>query len=103
MYKVYTKYNMNTAVINIKTQPETKAKAQEIAKQIGVSLSSLLNAYLKQFIKTKRVTFSKDEEIPNAHTLKVLKKAEENYKKGNTSPAFKTGEEAVRWLEEQGI
>ena len=95
---------MNTAVINIKTQPETKAKAQQIARQIGVSLSSLINAYLKQFIKTKTATFSASvEEIPNAHTLKVLKKAEENYKKGNTSPAFKTGEEAVKWLEEQGI
>lgn len=94
---------MNTAIINIKTQPETKAKAQEIARQIGVSLSSLLNAYLKQFIKTKTVTLSANEEIPNAHTLKVLKKAEENYKKGNTSPAFRTGEEAVKWLEEQGI
>jgi len=95
---------MNTAVINIKTQPETKAKAQEIAKAIGVSLSSLLNAYLKQFIKTKSITFSaREEEIPNAATLKVLKKAEENYKKGNTSPAFKTGEEAVKWLKAQGI
>jgi addiction module RelB/DinJ family antitoxin len=104
VYKVYTDSNMNTAVINIKTQPETKAKAQEIAKAIGVSLSSLLNAYLKQFIRTKSITFSaREEEIPNAHTLKVLKKAEENYKKGNTSPAFKTGEEAVRWLKAQGI
>ncbi len=95
---------MNTAVINIKTQPEVKAKAQEIAKEIGVSLSSLLNAYLRQFIKTKSITFSaREEEIPNARTVKALKKAEENYKKGNTSPAFKTGEEAVKWLEEQGI
>ena len=95
---------MNTAVINIKTEPEVKAKAQEIARQIGVSLSSLLNAYLKQFIKTKSITFSaREEEIPNARTLKVLKKAEENYKKGDTSPAFKTGEEAVAWLEKQGI
>jgi len=56
VYKVYTNSTMNTAVINIKTQPEVKAKAQEIAKEIGVSLSSLLNAYLKQFIKTNGVT-----------------------------------------------
>jgi len=94
---------MNTAVINIKTQPEVKAKAQEIAKAIGVSLSSLLNAYLKQFIKTKTVTFSADDEIPNKHTLALMKQAEKDYKKGNTSPAFKTGEEAVAWLEKQGI
>lgn len=94
---------MNTAVINIKTQPETKAKAQEIARQIGVSLSSLLNAYLKQFIKTKTVTFSADKEIPNKRTLALMKQAEKNYREGNTSPAFKTGEEAVEWLEKQGI
>ena len=29
--------------------------------------------------------------------------SEKDYKKGNTSPAFKTGEEAVAWLEKQGI
>lgn len=94
---------MNTAIINIKTQPETKAKAQAIAKAIGVSLSSLLNAYLKQFIKTKRIAFSADDEIPNKRTLAIMKQAEKDYKKGNTSPAFKTGEEAVAWLEKQGI
>ena len=94
---------MHTAAIYIKTDPEVKLKAQKVAKEIGVSLSSLLNAWLRDFIKTKTVTFSTNDEIPNAHTLKVLKKAEENYKKGNTSPAFKTGEEAVKWLEEQGI
>lgn len=94
---------MNTAVINIKTAPETKAKAQEIARKIGVSLSSLLNAYLKQLIKTKTVTFSAKEEIPNAQTLKALRKAEENYKKGNTSPAFKNIEDELKWLEDQGI
>ena len=94
---------MNTAVINIKTQPEVKAQAQKIARQIGVSLSSLINAYLKQFIKTKTATFTANDEIPNKHTRAILKRAEENYKKGNTSPAFKTGEEAVLWLEKQGI
>lgn len=103
IYKVHTKHVMNIAVINIKTQPETKAKAQKIAREIGVSLSSLLNAYLKQLIKTKTVTFSAREEIPNARTLRVLKRAEENYKKGNTSPAFKNIEDELKWLEDQGI
>lgn len=95
---------MNTAVINIKTEPETKKQAQKVARDIGMSLSTLINSYLKQVIKTKTVTFSaRDEEIPNARTLKILKKAEENYRKGNTSPLFRTGEDAVKWLEEQGI
>lgn len=94
---------MNTAVINIKTQPETKAQAQRVARDLGLSLSSLINGFLKQFVKTKRVTFSLDEEIPNKRTIAIMKQAEKDYKKGNTSPAFKTGEEAVAWLEKQGI
>lgn len=94
---------MNTAVINIKTQPEVKLKAQAIAREIGVSLSSLINAYLKQFIKTKTVTFSVEDEIPNKRTIAIMKQAEKDYREGNTSPAFKTGEEAVAWLEKQGI
>jgi addiction module RelB/DinJ family antitoxin len=94
---------MNTAVINIKTQPEVKLKAQAIARDLGLSLSSLINAYLKQFVKTKKVTFSLDDEIPNKRTIAIMKQAEIDYKKGNTSPGFKTGEEAVAWLEKQGI
>lgn len=94
---------MNTAVINIKTQPEVKAQAQRVARGLGLSLSSLINAFLKQFVKTKKVTFSLDDEIPNKRTIAILKQAEKDYKKGNTSPAFKTGKEAVAWLEKQGI
>jgi len=94
---------MNTAVINIKTQPETKAKAQEIARQIGVSLSSLLNAYLKQFIKTKTVTFNADDEILNKRTLAIMKQAEENRKQGKGSPIFDNAEDSIKWLEKQGI
>lgn len=98
IYFVY----MNTAVINIKTEPQTKREAQAIASQIGVSLSALINAYLKKLIRTKKVEHVLDE-TPNAYLRSVMKQAEENIKKGNHSPIFRTGEEAVAWLEKQGI
>lgn len=94
---------MNTAVIITKTEPEVKKKAQAVAREFGISLSSLINAYLKQLIKTKTVTFSAKDEVPNARTRAILKQAEKNLKKSNHSPIFKTGEEAVAWLEKQGI
>ena len=93
---------MSTVVVNIKTESEVKQKAQQVAKDLGISLSALINAYLKQLIRTKKVEFSLDE-IPNEYLKAILKQAEEDYKKGNTSPAFKTGKEAVAWLEKQGI
>lgn len=93
---------MNTAVIITKTDPEVKRKAQILAKEFGISLSSLVNAYLKQLVRTKRVEFMLHEE-PSDYLIKAMKQAEKDYKKGNTSPAFKTGKDAALWLEKQGI
>lgn len=93
---------MNTAVINIKTEENVKREAQNIASDLGISLSSLINAYLKQLVRTRRIEFDLGE-IPSEYLKSVIKKAEENYRKGKVSPSFKTGEEAVKWLEKQGI
>lgn len=93
---------MNTAVINIKTQESTKKQAQLVASELGLSLSSLINAYLKQLIKTRRVEFDLGEE-PSRYLKSVIKTAESNYKKRKISPSFKSGEEAVKWLEKQGV
>jgi antitoxin component of RelBE/YafQ-DinJ toxin-antitoxin module len=94
---------MGYAVVTTKLDPQTKKDAQKTAAELGVPLSILVKGFLKQLIETKTFTFSAQEEVPNAYLRKVIKKAEENYKKGNVSPAFKTGKEAVAWLEKQGI
>lgn len=48
---------MQTAVINFKTEPNVKKKAQQVAKDLGFSLSSLLNAFLKQLIRDRTINF----------------------------------------------
>jgi addiction module RelB/DinJ family antitoxin len=93
---------MYNAVINIKTEIETKKKAKYLASELGVSLSALINAYLKQIVRAKKVELSIDE-TPSDYLITIMKKAEENLKHGKTSPVFRTGEEAVKWLEKQGV
>lgn len=56
---------MNTAAIYVKTQPEVKEKAQQIAKTLGLSLSTLVNIWLIQLVKTRRVNFSADDYLPS--------------------------------------
>lgn len=92
---------MNTAVINIKTNPETKIQAKKVADELGLSLSSILNAFLKQLIKTKTVTFSTHGEEPSAHLKSLIKKAEKDYKEGNTSPVFKKPEDFLTYLHKE--
>jgi len=45
-------------VINVKTEKEVKAHAQKLANEMGFSLSAVINAYLKQFVRNKEVHFS---------------------------------------------
>lgn len=93
---------MNTAVINIKTDKIVKKQAQDVAAQLGLNLSSVINAYLRQFVRTRKVELNLDEK-PSKYLIRQLKQAEKDIKVGNVSPVFKTGEEAVAWLEKQGI
>ncbi len=88
---------MNTAVINIKTQPEVKAQAQRVAKDLGLSLSALINGFLKQFVKTKKVTFSLNEE-PSEYLKKAIRQAKKDLKAGRASPTFDNVEDAIAYL-----
>jgi addiction module RelB/DinJ family antitoxin len=45
-------------MINIKADREVKIKAQKVAKDLGMPLSTVINAYLREFIRTKSVHFS---------------------------------------------
>ncbi len=95
---------MNTATVNFKTEPEIKEQAQQTAEHLGFTLSSVLNAFLKQFIRTKTVHFSsREQEVPTQYFLDAIKEAKKNLKEGKHSPVFKTGEETIAWLEKQGI
>ena len=45
-------------IINIKTEKEIKTSAQKLAKEMGLSLSAIINAYLRQFIRNKEARFT---------------------------------------------
>lgn len=72
---------MKTAVINIKTDASVKRKAQRLAQELGFSLSALINAYLRDIIRTKSINFSLSEE-PSDYLLRVLEESERDRKDG---------------------
>lgn len=94
---------MNYAVVTTKVDPQTKKKAQETAKELGMPLSVVIKAFLKHFVKTKTIEFSARDEEPNEYLKSVMRRAEENYRKRNFSPAFKNAKDAIKYLEERGI
>ena len=94
---------MSYTVVSTKIDPQTKKEAMATADALGVPLSVVIKAFLKQFIRTKTVTFSIRDEEPSQYLIDSIKQGEKDIKEGNVSPAFKTGKEAVDWLEKQGI
>jgi len=88
----------NTTVINIRTDIRVKNKAQEIAQKLGLSLSAVINAYLKQFVRTKAVSFSLEEQ-PSDFLIQTLAKSKKDIKNGYVSPVFDNIEDADKWLD----
>ena len=89
---------MNTAVVNVKVEPEVKRQAQKVADELGLSLSAIIKGYLKELIRTKTVTFSANKEEPTDYLLQSLKESEEDIKAGYVSPTFTNAEDAIEWL-----
>ena len=72
---------MNT-VINIKTDLKVKKEAQKTAKELGLSLSAVLNAYLRQFVYNKTLFVSSKYEMPSDFLISALKESRKDLKTG---------------------
>lgn len=86
-------------VIHIKADREIKENAQKAAKDLGLTLSDVINASLRNFIRTREIIFS---DIPQMtpELEKLLDKVEEDIKHNrNLSPAFKNAKEMDRYLD----
>ena len=89
---------MKTAVINFKTDDATKAKAQAVAKQIGIPLSNLLNAYLYELANTGSVHFTAPEPMTEPMEL-LIKEAEKEIAAGEVSGPFESLEDMFEHLD----
>ena len=88
---------MQTAVINLRVEPETREKAQKLARQLGLNLSAVIEGFLAQFIRTKTVHFSLKEE-PSEYMLQALKESKEDIKAGRIV-SFKNPDKALQYLD----
>lgn len=63
------------ANINIRTDEEVKEQAEQIVNALGISLSSAINAFLRQVIIHQGIPFD-IKLIPNEITLKALEEGD---------------------------
>ena len=70
------------AVINLKTDPELKKAATQVANKLGVSVSAVLNNELRRFTTEQSVVFEIPE-IPNEQTAKQLAASKKQIEKSD--------------------
>jgi addiction module RelB/DinJ family antitoxin len=89
-----------TTIINIKVDEQEKQEAQKLAKKLGFSLSSVMKAYLKDFLRKKRIDVSLDDVEPELTdwAKEQLQKSEEDVKAGRVL-MFKDADEEMRYLD----
>ena len=81
----------------IKTNKVLKTRAQKLAKEMGLPLSTLINNYLREFIIERKATFYAP--MPNKKTARMIEEARRDIKAGkNLSGPFTTAEEAIAYL-----
>lgn len=82
---------MNT-VISVKVDKDVKASAQEVAQSAGLTLSALVNAYLRQVAATRRIELYAPEPM-TPHLEKLVAEVEAELKAGKVSKEFATAED----------
>ena len=94
---------MSKTVLNVKTDVSVKRQAQDIAKELGIPLSTVVNAYLKEFIRERELRLSVAPRLRPSVEKELKKLIDEADKGVNVSPTFSSAEEAIAYLESEGV
>jgi len=86
-------------LINIKADKEVKERAQKVARSLGMPLSTIINAYLNQFIRTREVHFYLEGRLRPSVKRRLDRLQREALEGKNLSPAFRTPKEMDAYLE----
>lgn len=91
---------MKTPLI-IKADKEVKARAQKTAKKLGIPLSILVNAYLRQLIATKEAHFYARPQMTSRLERLIGRVHQDAKKSKNLSPIFDRTEDLLAYLHRQ--
>lgn len=89
---------MNTqTILNIKTDKKLKAEAKKVSEELGVPLSTVINAFLKKFVREKEITLSANPLRPTPYLEQILEEAHSEYLAGEAK-TFTSGTDMLEHL-----
>ena len=94
VYNVY----MNNATINIKVDPKTKQQMQKFAAELGIPVSAILNAQIKQILRDRTVSLSTELE-PTPYLENIMRQVERDILAKKTATRVSTSQELLNHLD----
>jgi addiction module RelB/DinJ family antitoxin len=89
---------MNTqTILNVKTDKKLKEEAKKVSEELGVPLSTVINAFLKKFVREKEITLSANPLRPTPYLEQILTEAHEEYRRGKAT-TFESGDDMLEHL-----
>lgn len=89
---------LDKTILNVKLNKSLKQDAQELADELGVPLSTIVVANLKEFVRSRSITVSALPRL-KPEIEKELGQAIADYKQGkNISPVLRNGKEVSDFL-----
>lgn len=89
---------MTKTILNIKTDPQTKQQIQEFAAELGVPVSVIMNAQIKQMLRDRKILLSTELE-PTPYLEKIMRQVDADLVTDkNMTPAMNV-KEAIDYLD----
>jgi antitoxin component of RelBE/YafQ-DinJ toxin-antitoxin module len=90
----------NTAVLNMRIDPKLKAELDRFAKEVGLPASQVVSSSIRETIRRGKIIYRFPSRGMTPEEEKVIGEVYDDIKhRRNLSPAFKTTEEMIAWLE----
>ena len=89
---------MSKTILNIKTDKNLKSAAQETAKELGIPLTTAVNAFLRQFVRDRELIISASFK-PSPYLEQIIREAERERTTGKTKGPFPSVATLIKGLE----
>ena len=87
-----------TTALNVNVDTKNKEEATKILKSLGLNMSTAINMFLAQIVKTDGIPFKIVNPKPNRDMIEALKEAEEIINNPNKYPGYTNREDLKKAL-----
>lgn len=99
---VYTLVIMSDpTVLNVKIDKTLKKQAQEVAKALGLPVSTLVASSLRDIVQRRSITISDEPRLRPEVEKELLRLSKNAQERKDLSPAFDNAADSIAWLRKQ--